>query len=231
MAGKKSRAKATVQAPGDLQSPPKPAIPPRSTHEPTQQVVDEYVKVVGVDNVAGPGIQVLDCAVLANEVKGLPSISEDVWSVRERLQKLQQEKGEPLEYMLRVNPQAGPAAFTKGVLSKFPLGLYHWLSPALMEIILHFSAETLTALFAMMQRVQGPQRQYVLVYNVADADQKRGPRPPTDVVKPPQAETLRIAPRYGHTHFLSGVQISGFIGLRGGSVRWSARDLERTSHP
>ena len=37
-----------------------------------------------------------------------------------------------------------------------------------MGIFLQLSAETLTALFAMMQRVQGPQRQYVSVYNVPD---------------------------------------------------------------
>ena len=60
MPGKKTRAKAAVQATGDPQPPPKPAPPPRTTHEPTRQVVDEYVKVVGVENVAGAGIQVLD---------------------------------------------------------------------------------------------------------------------------------------------------------------------------
>ena len=62
---------------------------------------------------------------------------------------------------------------TKGVLSSFALGLYHWLSPAAMRIILQLSAETLMALFAMMQRAQGPQRQYVSVYHVPDADQEK----------------------------------------------------------
>ena len=85
MPGKKTRAKAAVQAPGDPHPPPKPAPPPRSTHEPTRQVVDEYVKVVGVENVAGSGIQLLDCALSVNEIKGLPAIPEDVCSVRERL--------------------------------------------------------------------------------------------------------------------------------------------------
>ena len=108
MAGKKSKAKAAVQAPGDPHPPPKPPPPPRSTHEPTKQVVDEYVKVVGVENVAGTGIEVLDCALSVNEIKGLPAIPEDVCSVRERVQKLQQENGEPLKYLLRVNLQAGP---------------------------------------------------------------------------------------------------------------------------
>ena len=103
MPGKKSTAKAAVQAPGDPQPPPKPAPPPRTTNEPTRHVVDEYVKVVGVENVAGAGIQVLDCALSVNEIKGLPAIPEDVCLVRERLQKLQQEKGEPLKYLLRVN--------------------------------------------------------------------------------------------------------------------------------
>ena len=93
--------------------------------------------------------------------------------MRERPQKLQQEKGEPLKYLLRVNLQAGPVALTKGVLSNFALGLYHWLSPAPMRIILQLSAETLPALFAMMQRAQGPQRQFVSVYNVADADREK----------------------------------------------------------
>ena len=88
MHGKKTRAKAAVQAPRDPQPPPKPAPPPRTTHEPTREVVDEYVKVVGVENVAGAGIQVLDCALSVNEIKGLPAIHEDVCSVRERLQKL-----------------------------------------------------------------------------------------------------------------------------------------------
>ena len=134
MPGKTTRAKAAVQAPGDPQPPPKPAPPPRTTHEPTRQVVDEYVKVVGVENVAGSGIQLLDCALSVNEIKGLPAIPEEVCSVRERLQKLQQEKGEPLKYLLRVNPQAGPVALSKGVLSNFALGLYHWLSRAPMGI-------------------------------------------------------------------------------------------------
>ena len=173
MPGKKTIAKAVVQAPGDPQPPPKPAPPPRTTHEPTRQVVDEYVKVVGVENVAVPGIQVLDCALSVNEIKGLPAIPEDVCSVRERLQKLHQEKGEPLKYLLRVNLQAGPVALSKGVLSNFALGLYHWLSPTPMGIFLQLSADTLTALFAMMQRVQGPQKQYVSVYNVPDADREK----------------------------------------------------------
>ena len=93
--------------------------------------------------------------------------------MRERLQKMQQEKGEPLKYLLRVNLQAGPVALSKGVLSNFALGLYHRLSPAPMEICLQLSADTLTALFAMMQRAQGPQKQYVSVYNVLDADREK----------------------------------------------------------
>ena len=173
MPGKKPRAKAAVQASGDPHPPPKPALPPRTTHEPTRQVVDEYVKVVGVENVAGVGMQVLDCALSVNEIKGLPAIPEDVCSVRERLQKLQQEKGEPLRYLLRVNLQAAPVALTKGGLSYFALGLYHWLSRVPMGIFLQLSADTLTALFAMMQRVQGPQKQYVSVYNVPDADREK----------------------------------------------------------
>ena len=171
MLGKKSKPKAAVQAPGYPQPPPKPAPPPRSTHEPTKQVVDEYVKVVGVENVAGTGIQVLDCALSVNENKGLPAIPEDVSSVRERLQKLQEEKGEPPKYLLRVNLQAVP--LTKGVLRNFALGLYHELRPAPMGIILQLSAETLGALFAMMQRAQGPQQQFVSVYNVPDADREK----------------------------------------------------------
>ena len=42
-----------------------------------------------------------------------------------------------------------------------------------MGIFVQLSADTLTALFAMMQRVQGPQRQYVSVYNVPDADREK----------------------------------------------------------
>ena len=42
-----------------------------------------------------------------------------------------------------------------------------------MGIFLQLSAQTLTALFAMMQRDQGPQRQYVSVYNVPDADREK----------------------------------------------------------
>ena len=107
-----------------------------------------------------------------NEIKGLPAIPEDVCSVRERLQKLQQEKGESLKYLLRVNLQAGPVALTKGVLSNFSLGSYHWLSPAPMGIFLQLSVDTLTALFAMMQRVQGLQKQCVSVYNEPHADRE-----------------------------------------------------------
>ena len=122
---KKSKAKAAVQAPEDPHPPPKPAPPAHTTHVPTKEVVDEYVKVVGVENVAGTGIRVLDCALSVNEIKGLPAIPEDVCSVRERLQKLQQDDGEPLRYLLRVNLQAGLVALTKGVSSNFALGLYH----------------------------------------------------------------------------------------------------------
>ena len=153
---KKNRAKAAVHSPGDPQPPPKPAPAPRSTHEPTRPVVDENVKVVGVENLTGNGIQVLDCALSVNKIKALPAIPGDVCAVRERLQKLQPEKGEPLKYLLKVNLQAGPVAFSKGVMSNFALGLYHWLSPAPMGIFLQLSTETLTPLFAMMQRVQGP---------------------------------------------------------------------------
>ena len=74
---------------------------------------------------------------------------------------------------MRVNLQAGQVALTKGVLNNFALGLYHWLSPAPMRIILQLSAETLTVLFAMMQHPQGPQRQYVSVYHVPDADREK----------------------------------------------------------
>ena len=173
MPSNKSKAKAAVQTPRDPHPPPQPAPPPRSTHEPTGQVVDEYVKVVGVENVAGIGIRVLDCALSVKEIKGLPAIPEDVYSVRERLQKLQHEKGDPLKYLLRVNLQAGRVPLTNGVLSSFALGLYQWLSPAPMGIILQPSAQTLTALFAMMQRVQGPQRQFVSVYNSPDVDREK----------------------------------------------------------
>ena len=105
MPGKKSKAKAAVQAPGDPHPPPKAAPPARTTHVPTKEVVDEYVKVVGVEKVAGTGNRVLDCALSINEIKGLLAIPEDVCSVRERLQKLQHKNGEPLRYLLRVNLQ------------------------------------------------------------------------------------------------------------------------------
>ena len=141
MPGKKSKAKAAVRAPRDPH-PPKPAPPPRTTHVPTKEVVDKYVKVVGVEHVVGTGIRVLECALSVNEIKGLPGIPEDVSSVRERLQKLQQDNGEALRYLLRVNLLAGQVALTKGVLSNFALGLYHWLSPASMGIIMQLSAET-----------------------------------------------------------------------------------------
>ena len=131
MLGKKSKAKAPVQAPGDPHPPPKPAPPARTSHMPTKELVDEYMKVLGVENVAGTGIRVLDCALLLNEIQGLLAIPENVCSVRERLlQKLQLENGEPLRYLFRVNLHAGPVALTKGVLSNLPLGLYHWLSPS-----------------------------------------------------------------------------------------------------
>ena len=78
-----------------------------------------------------------------------------------------------MKYLLRVNLQAGPVALTKGGLSNFALGLYHWLIPAPMGIILQLSAEALTTLIAMMQSAQGPQRQFVSVYNVPDADREK----------------------------------------------------------
>ena len=126
-----------------------------------------------MENVLETGIQVLNCPLSVNEIKGLPAIPEDVCSVRQRVQKLQHENGEPLRYLMRVNLQAGRVALTKVVLSNVALGLYHWLSPAPMGIILQLSAETLTALFAMMQRAQGPKRQYVSVYHVPDGDREK----------------------------------------------------------
>ena len=94
--------------PGTRSHRPSPYLLPAPPMSPRGRlIVDEYVKVVGVENVAGTGIQVLDCALSVNEIKGLPAIPEDVCSVRERLQKLQQEKGEPLKYLLRVNLQDG----------------------------------------------------------------------------------------------------------------------------
>ena len=123
MLGKKSNAKAAVQANGELH-PPKPA-PPRTTHVRATEVVDEYAKVVGVENVAGIANRVLECALSVNEIKGLPGIPEDVCSARERLQKLPQDNGEALRYLLRVNLQAGQVALTKGVFNNFALGLYH----------------------------------------------------------------------------------------------------------
>ena len=101
MPGQSSKAKAAVRAPGDPHLP-KPAPPPRTTHMPTKEVVDEYVKVVGVENVAGIGIRMLECALSVNEIKGLPGIpirDKDVCSVTERLQKLQQDNGAPTALM------------------------------------------------------------------------------------------------------------------------------------
>ena len=120
----KAKAKAAVRAPGDPH-PPTPAPPPCTTHVPMNEVVDEYVKVVGGENVAGTSIRVLDCALSVNEIKGLPGIPKDVCSVRERLRKWQQDNGEALRYLLRVNWQGGQVPLTKGVLSGFALGLYH----------------------------------------------------------------------------------------------------------
>ena len=93
--------------------------------------------------------------------------------MRVRLQKLVQDNGEALRYLLRVNMQAGQVALAKGVWSNFALGLYHWLSPAPMGIMVQLRAETVTALFAMVQRAQGPQRQHVSVYHVADVDREK----------------------------------------------------------
>ena len=98
-----------VQSQGRCASPRGPASAvqarhfARTTHMPTKEVVDEYAKVVGVENVAGTGIHLLECALSVNDIKGLPAIPVDVCSVRQRLQKLQHENGEPLRYLLRVN--------------------------------------------------------------------------------------------------------------------------------
>ena len=69
MRGKKSKAKAAVRAPGNPH-PPKPAPPPRTTHVPMKGVVDEYAKVVRVENVSRTGIRVLECALSENETRG-----------------------------------------------------------------------------------------------------------------------------------------------------------------
>ena len=64
-------------------------LPACTTHVPTKEVVDEYVNVVGVDNVAGIYIRVLECALSVKDIKGLLAIPEDGCSVRDRLQKSQ----------------------------------------------------------------------------------------------------------------------------------------------
>ena len=172
-----------------------------------------------MENVAGSGMQLLDCALSVNEIKGLPAIPEDVCSVRKRLQKLQQEKGEPLKYFLRVNLQAGPVALSNGILSYFALGLYHWLSPAPTGIILQLSAETLTALFAMMQRVQGPQKQYVSAYHVLDADQEKEAGNRLMWSEPVKVKHWAERLDTGMHILFPGVQISGLVGLRSDSVK------------
>ena len=181
-----------------------------------------------MENVAENGIRVLDCALSVNEMRGLQAIPEDRCTMRERLPLLQHEKGEPVTCLLRVNLQAGPVALTKGVFSNCALGLYHWLSAAPMGMILQLSAQTLTALFAMMQRAQGPRRQYVSVYNVPDADREKeaGKREIwSDPVKVKQWEERLNA----DTHIsFPGVQFCGLFGLLSYSACGSARDVEKT---
>ena len=96
---------------------------------------------------------------------------------------------------------------------------------------MQLSAETLRALFAMMQRAQGTQRRYVSVYHVPDADQEKEAgqrRMWSDPVKVKHWEEHLDT----DTHiFFSGVQAFGMVGLRTDSVRGSARGLERTGHP
>ena len=75
MPGRKLKAKAAVEVPGDPHPLPKPAPPPRSTHQPTKELVDEYVKVVGVENVAGTGIQVLDRGGAQKKIRGITFFS------------------------------------------------------------------------------------------------------------------------------------------------------------
>ena len=111
MPGKKFNAKAAVQANEELHRP-KPA-PPRTTHVRATEVVDEYAKVVGVENVAGIANRVLECALSVKKIKGLPGIPEDVCSVKERLQKLLHHNSEPLRYLMRVNMRAGQVALNK----------------------------------------------------------------------------------------------------------------------
>ena len=110
------------------------------------------------------------------------------------------------------------------------LGLYHRLSPAQCGQSCNL-AEMLTQLFAMMQRAQGPQRQYVSVYHGQDAvrEKKAGNRRMwSDPVKVKHWEERLDT----DTHiFFPGVQIFGLIGLRSDSVHGSARDLGRTGHP
>ena len=89
---------------------------------PTKEVVDEHVKVLGVENVAGTGIWVFGGALLVNEIKGLPAMPKDVCSVRERLQKLQQETVEPLRYLLRVNLHQASRCFTIKLFSS----MFQW---------------------------------------------------------------------------------------------------------
>ena len=219
-----SKARVAVQAPGGPH-PPKPVPPARTTHISTKEVIDEYVKVVSVENVAGTGIHLLECALSVTEIKGLPAIRADVCSVRERLHKLQHDNGEALRYLFKVHLQAGQVALTKGVLSNFALGLYHWLSPAQMGIILQIRAETLTAFFAMMQRAQGPQTQYVLVSHVPDADGEKEAghrRMSSDPVKVKHwKEHLDT-----DTHiFFPGIQVFALVVLRSDSVCGSARDF------
>ena len=57
--------------------------------------------MLGVENVAGTGISVLDCALSVNKIQDLLVIPEDVCWVIEQLRKLQQEDGVHLRYLLK----------------------------------------------------------------------------------------------------------------------------------
>ena len=166
-----------------------------------------------MENVGGSSIGVLECVLSGNEIAGLPDITENICSVRERLQRLQQDNGELFRYLLTVNLLVGQVALTRGAFSHFAPGLYLWLSPAPMEIIVQLIAEPLTALFARMHRAKRPPIAIRVVAPCAGCRSGKGGRSPTDVIRPRQGQTLERAPRDGHANFFHFGNPSFRIGL------------------
>ena len=86
------------------------------------------------------------------------------------MEKVQKDRTLRLNFLFKVDSQARKVDLVKGVLSDFALGVYHWLSPPPMGIMLQLGAESLVALIATVKSAQGTRNEDASAYLLPHGD-------------------------------------------------------------